>query len=287
VAALATSGFLGATVALWVVGSPSEEAASATGTAAARRTSGDLAALEAQLAEEREAREQLARRVARLRQDVFELSMLASLGGTLSEGGLAGEVGEGVSPEPSAAAKRAEAAARERAAAHDDRPWFDREALSDLGLGDAEIEALRRRWTEHQLEKMALADRATREGWRHKLRFRKQNRALDAALVTELGSDRYDLMLYATNQPNRVIVLDVLEGSAAGVAGLQAGDRITGYAGMPVFRRSELVGVIADGEPGERVRVEVDREGRRISFDVPRGPLGIRLRAARVSPSEG
>jgi hypothetical protein len=285
-AALVGAGFVGAAAATWRgdVGAGAAPAAGALG-------DGSTVALEslaAELAEERRARNELTEEVAHLREEVFELGLMANLEGPDRgrRGGAARPDRDAEGPEPTV---KVPVAGRDGLAAALDaeRPWFDEAVLASLGLSDGEIEQLRQRWSEHQLEKMNLSDRATREGWRHKIRFRKEIRAIESALVSELGPDRYDLMLYATNQPNRVIVLDVLDGSAAGRAGLQSGDRITGYAGAPVFRRSELVNEIAEGKPGERVRVQVEREGRTMSFDVPRGPLGIRLRAARVPPSEG
>ncbi|MGH0037306.1 MAG: PDZ domain-containing protein [Myxococcota bacterium] len=284
-AALVGAGAAGAVATSWLGTSAGEPAAPAGEPVPA------IEALTAELDAERRARQQLAGEVEQLRQEVFELGLLARLEEALPEGGGASAVAEA---RPGAPAGGSAAAATGRpgssgapAGAPELRPWFDEEALAALGLGDSEIEALRKRWSEHQLEKMSLSDRASREGWRQKLRFRKESRALDAALVAELGVDRYDLMLFATGQPNRVVVLDVIDGSAAGAAGLQSGDRITGYAGTPVFRRTELIDEIAAGEPGERVRVQVERDGRMLTFDVPRGPLGIRLRAMRVSPSEG
>lgn len=288
-AALLVSGFVGAATATWWqgAGGTSEPGVGEAGSAAT------VEALSERLEEETRARQQLEAEVARLRDDLFEVGLLAGLGKADRKSLRRASRADG--PDDEAPGEAAEEAARAAggpsagpaAGEPEIRPWFDQQALASLGLGDSEIEQLRRRWTEHQLERMNLSDRAAREGWRHKLRYRKAVRKLESDLVSELGVDRYDLMLYATNQPNRVIVLDVLEGSAAGQAGLQSGDRITGYAGAPVFRRSELVNEITSGEPGERVRVQVERDGRTLSLSVPRGPLGIRLRSARVAPSSG
>jgi hypothetical protein len=40
----------------------------------------------------------------------------------------------------------------------------------------------------------------------------------------------------------------------------------------------------ASGSAGESVSVEIVRKGRRISLSVPRGPLGVFMRADRLEP---
>ena len=65
----------------------------------------------------------------------------------------------------------------------------------------------------------------------------------------------------------------------AAQAGLQPGDKITSVAGRPVREPEDVAGAIVGRRPGERVRVEYERGGRRRSAEVTLG-----RRPERASP---
>jgi C-terminal processing protease CtpA/Prc len=72
-----------------------------------------------------------------------------------------------------------------------------------------------------------------------------------------------------------VRVIEVLASSSAERSGLQAGDQIVSYAGTRVFEMSELNALTRQGNPGESVTVEVQRNGQPVQVQVPRGVLGV------------
>jgi len=251
-----------------------------------------LGALATALEEEHRARVALAEEVARLRADVFALTLRAGLEsrsdapGRAPADGEAGSrpAGEGVGPEAGTAE---EPPAGEVADTTEDRPWFDDSALAALGIDASSVAWLRERWSRHELERLAINDRAVREGRLMGPEHRRELQDLESDLVSELGTDRYDLMLYATNQPNRVVVTDLIDGSVASRAGVRPGDVIEGYDGAPIFRQSDLLLKMADGVVGQTVRLEVVRGGLALSISVPRGPLGVRLKPTSIPPPGG
>jgi hypothetical protein len=163
-------------------------------------------------------------------------------------------------------------------------PLFDEAALTRLGIDPRDAALLHERWEQFEMDKLYLVDAATREGWLGKPRFRKKIQAARADLREELGDESFDLLLYASGQPNRVVLRSLLERSPATEAGLEAGDVILSYGDRRIFRTGELRSMTASGSAGESVSVEIIREGRRISLSVPRGPLGVFMRADRLEP---
>lgn len=139
------------------------------------------------------------------------------------------------------------------------------------------------------LQRLYLRDQAEREGWLRTPRYREAMQALnerEQALQTELGPEDYDRYLYAIGQPNRVIVGDVLENGPAQLAGIQVGDAILSYGGERIYDASTLVRETREGTGGVQTAVEIERDGQTQVVYVPRGPLGINLRVARVRPSD-
>src|SRR5512134_191352 len=225
----------------------------------------ELAMLREALAEERAERQALELEVERLRE---ELDQLAWSDAPPGAGG----------PVQAPAAGEADASGEER-------PWFDADGLLGHGVQPAEVERLREAFDDSELALLELENQAQREGWYGEPRFRQELRDLRLALRADLGDDRFDLLLYATGRQNRVVVTDLLQGSAAARAGLQPGDEILSYADKRTFRAMELKQATTEGTPGERVALEVLREGSRIRIWVPRGPLGIRMQQTRRPPS--
>jgi len=224
----------------------------------------ELAALREALSDEVFAREQLAAEVELMRAVLAELTQPAI------EGDASAPADDLPAPEP-VEGRLTEA---ER---------FD-EALIDVGFVARELKALRGRWDQAQLDKLELTDRAMREGWLHRPRHRHLIDQVDATMRLELGDDRYERMLIATGQPNRILVRAVLGGSAAADAGVQVGDHLIAYAGRRVFSPQDVRKATAGGSKGESVQLRVERVGRSFSFVVPRGPLGLQMSVGKTPP---
>ena len=69
-------------------------------------------------------------------------------------------------------------------------------------------------------------------------------------------------------------------------AGIQPGDAILSYAGERVYDAGSLVNATREGTAGATTAVEIEREGSTQLVYVPRGPLGINIRVARIRPSD-
>ena len=157
---------------------------------------------------------------------------------------------------------------------------FDSEALREAGVSGSEVARLRERWEELQTDRLDLNHRALREGWFSTPRRRNANFLLELAVRRDVGEESYDAMLYASARPNRVVVSDVLSES-----GLEKGDLIRSYAGQRIFRPAELQRISAEGEVGERVEVEVERNGILRRLYLERGPVGALLDQASRPPA--
>lgn len=165
--------------------------------------------------------------------------------------------------------------------------WIQEPLLARAGFTPAEIEALRERFDAIELKRLFLRDRATREDWIGKPRYRKRIRALNAeydALRDEHGDDRYDWILFAAGRHNRVVVERVMGDSAAAEVGIEVGDVFLAYDGERVFDSASLQRATTAGEFGETVSIDVLRDGERIRVHPPRGPLGIGMRVDRLEP---
>ena len=103
-----------------------------------------------------------------------------------------------------------------------------------------------------------------------------------ALLRDELGDAAYARYLEAQGQPTSVRVTQVLNGSPAKSAGLQPGDQLVSYNGERIFNVGDLGNLTMQGEPGEDVVIEVERDGVRMQLTVPRGPIGITGSGANV-----
>ena len=101
-------------------------------------------------------------------------------------------------------------------------------------------------------------------------------------LRSEIGDDAYARYLEAQGQPTSIRVTQVMTGSPGSSAGLQAGDQLVSYNGERVFDIADLRNGTLQGDPGEDVVIEVDRDGMRIQLTVPRGPIGITGTGANV-----
>lgn len=165
-----------------------------------------------------------------------------------------------------------------------ERPSFDAESLLAAGYSSQEVARLRERWERLTLDRLEVNNRALREGWLLEPRLQEEHRALDTVFREDVGEEGYDAFLYATGQPNRVRVKEVIARSPASHAGMQPGDVIVSYDGERTFAARDLQLATAQGRRGDLVRIEVVRDGRPITLRVERGPLGIILQGSAEPP---
>ncbi len=235
--------------------------------AAADTLQRQLDGLREMLGAEVETRAQLEQEVEQLREELRRIRL--------------GSLPSGPSPERAPSPSEADAAAPQA------RPTFDEEALLAVDVPADEASWLHRRFDAFELERLELLDQANREGWAKDPSYRQERRALKFRLREEIGEELYDRLLYALGRSNRLAVRDVLMRSPAEEAGIEPGDLILTYDDARVFDAFELRGATSAGRRGESVPIEVIRRGRRLRIIVPRGPLGVKLRAERVPPLEG
>ena len=244
-------------------------------------------ALGAALAEEREAREELEERLQALELRMAQVELGGPLFGAPQGAATRGAQAAVEEPRGGAGAEEPGAEPPNAGPGGSERPWFDEQKLVEGGLDPSDASRLKDAWEEVQLGRLYLSDRAAREGWSRTLNHRVQQQSMERALRQEVGDEDYDWILFATGQPNRVLVRGVLDSSPAADSGLQVGDVILSYGGERVFRPRELKQATTEGAAGESVRVEVVRRGEPVSVYVPRGPLGALLRTERMAPREG
>lgn len=130
-------------------------------------------------------------------------------------------------------------------------------------------EALRGEWNPGQLREAASALPSLRE-----------------TLTQDYGEAAFDRFLYATGQPNRVIVRSTLQGSPAEAAGIRSGDTLYAVDDTRVYANADLLRIAAAGEVGEQIPVTVLRDGERLNLYIPRGPLGLTSRRGFSDPDQ-
>lgn len=150
--------------------------------------------------------------------------------------------------------------------------------LREAGWTDAEIQSLR------DLQEQAGLELAQRryDGMREAMEANPDRARApwqeQRSLVREtLGDEKYAEYLEATGRPASVQVTNVLAGSTGDAAGLRPGDQIRRYGSERVFNEGDLMYAILQGEPGETVSVEIERNGSIFHVSVPRGPLGTSI----------
>ncbi len=232
-------------------------------------TGGETARLRAALEEERARATELAREVEWLR---AQLALIAEANGT---------------PPDFASAPPPEASGAEDAGAEpeeDERLWFDGDALVAGGVPPYDVERLREKFDASEMELIALENQARREGWFDTRQYRQSLRDLRIGLREEIGDEAYDQLLFATGRDNRVVIADVLRDSPGARAGLEPGDVLLSYGGSRVFRAGELKRATTQGKLGDRVAIDLLRDGERRRIYAERGPIGARLRPGRGLP---
>lgn len=97
----------------------------------------------------------------------------------------------------------------------------------------------------------------------------------------ELGDQNYQRYLEANGLPTAARIGSVIGGSPGQGAGLRAGDNIVSYAGERVFSLNEINNLTIQGNLGESVLIEVERNNETLQLTIPRGPIGINSRGTR------
>ena len=182
---------------------------------------------------------------------------------------------------PSAAAAPPAAAAPEqtsRARQFDERQRQRNDRISarlrDAGWSDAEIGSLDELREQSALQTEQLQYESMRDALAENPEMASMWRGRRSTLRAALGDEKYEDYLAAVGRPTAVDVRNVLAGSAGETAGLQPGDRSLRYGGDRVYDDRDLMFAVLDGDPGEAVTVEVERDGTIFHVSVPRGPLG-------------
>ena len=165
----------------------------------------------------------------------------------------------------------------------DEKPWFDSGALASAGVSAREVERLKSRWEEYEMERLYLQDEIVRSGGRH---GSVQDRyELEQQIREELGDEDYDKLLFASGQSNRVMVHDVLETSPGFRAGLEKGDTILAYNGERIFRPRDLKQAISGANEGSSVWIELlGSDGVERNIHIASGPIGIKMIIATQAP---
>lgn len=159
--------------------------------------------------------------------------------------------------------------------------------LTAAGFTPGRAEQIKKRLDKFALDRLSLWDTATREGWLNSDRYREQLTQIagdEQSFRSDLGDDDYDRVLYALGESNRVMVQEVMLGSTSAGAGIQPGDLILSYDGARIYKYEDLRTATVQGTAGELVPVTIQRGEQVEVHYVPRGPLGVRLDAARILP---
>lgn len=152
--------------------------------------------------------------------------------------------------------------------------------LIDGGFSEDEARRILQKESEAEYRAMQMAWEAQRSGERVDLLASLNDP--QAILRAELGDSDYARLLEAQGQPTSVQITRVLDGSPGNEAGLQPGDQLISYDGSRVFSVADLREQTMQGEPGEDVVIEIDRDGVRMQLSVPRGPVGITGSGANI-----
>ena len=176
---------------------------------------------------------------------------------------------------------------RDRFASALTRRLYSLDTLIRGGIDPSLAEDIVRRKNSIELKRLALQDRATREGYLNTQRYYDELSEInrhDVTLREELGDQRYDEYLFTSKQNNRIRIASVMLGSAAEQAGIKKGDVVLSYNDNRMFTWQELKDATSEGQLGDYVSISIYRDGDIYSFSVPRGPLGVQLGATRLEP---
>jgi hypothetical protein len=160
-----------------------------------------------------------------------------------------------------------------RSVRRDRSPEGRRTALISAGFAPDRADWIIRRESELQMQAMQARFDAMRSGEP----MNPFNASLnpDSGLRAEMGDIEYEQYLAANGRPTAVHVGSVIESSPGQVAGIRPGDQITRYDGQRVFNTMDLTLQATQGVPGDSVVVEIVRDGVSMQIVLPRGPIGV------------
>lgn len=233
-----------------------------------------LARLEQMVGEERNARIALEDTLAMLFEDIERLEAAG---------------GGGPAQRPVDAERAREARPRDDQPSFGSSDWLVRyqerrvDRMVEGGFSEDEARRILDQESEAQFKAMQATWEAERNG--EDLNAFSNLNSTQSILRAEIGDDAYARYLEVQGQPTAISITQILSGSPAVSAGLQAGDQLVSYDGQRVFSVSDLRTQTLQGEPGEEVVIEIDRNGTRMQLTVPRGPIGITGSGASIRGS--
>lgn len=145
--------------------------------------------------------------------------------------------------------------------------------LLAAGFDPGRAEWILTRESQLQMEALQMRYEAGRNGTMAD--FYNNRGSLRNTLRQELGDADYERYLSANGSSTNVAVTSVLDSSPAQSAGLKPGDSIVNYDGSRVFSMWDLTRQTMVGTPGERVVIDIVRDGTPMQVVLPRGPVGI------------
>ena len=184
------------------------------------------------------------------------------------------------SGEPADGAEEASREARRAEWRRRNTPEGRAEQLVEAGFLPAQAEWILKREQELQMDALQARFDAERSG--EPLDWTESRTMASDALRAEMGDEAYARYLDAQGQPTAIRITQVLSGSPGNSAGLQAGDKLVSYNGERVFNVMELRNGTMQGQPGEDVVIEIERDGVRMQLTLPRGPIGITGSGANI-----
>jgi len=146
-------------------------------------------------------------------------------------------------------------------------------ALVNGGFSEDEARSLLRQESEAAYKALQVAWEAQRNG-EYVAPISTANNP-QSILRAEIGDDAYARFLEAQGQPTSFAITQVMSGSPGNNVGIQAGDNIVSYNGERIFNGVELRERTLQGNPGEDVVIEIERNGTLMQLTIPRGPIGI------------
>ena len=177
-----------------------------------------------------------------------------------------------VTPQLSPRAQREQWRAQRLAQLH---PDYKTQALVDAGFSKDEATSIVRTESEIELQRLQEQYDSRREQIKNMSEENPDWQTKNNPLRAKLGDDYYQKYMEAQGWPTSVTVASVMHNSPGEAAGLQHGDNILRYANTRVFNIGDLNTATAQGNVGESVLVEIERDGQPLQLTIPRGPIGV------------